>query len=212
MAVVEGSMVRSEVSWYGERGHASRLLPAADFVLLQASVEREALTGIAVCEGPGSFTGLRIGLSFAKGLAESLNVPLVLVSSLLGLAAQCELYPGYIVPLLNAQRDEYYAAVFKSDKQGLTRLTNDLAVKKRELRLWLKGLGVRECLLTGEATDEAGCEAVGEVSCAVAPVWVRSPRAGALGVISRSFPTTDPKVARPNYVRSSSARPKQGGI
>ncbi|MBT9154138.1 MAG: tRNA threonylcarbamoyladenosine biosynthesis protein TsaB [Firmicutes bacterium] len=208
LALVQETLVLSEISFGGGRSHASHLLPAVDFVLHQALVEREALTAIVVCNGPGSFTGLRIGLSFAKGLAESLGVPLILVSSLLGLAVQCELYAGCIVPLLDARRDEYYAAVFKSDRGSLTRLTDDLAVKKRELRQWLQGLGVGECLVTGDAADDASRYG----PYLVAPLGVRAPRAGVLGLLARSLPTTDPRHARPNYIRSSSAEPKKGRV
>jgi tRNA threonylcarbamoyladenosine biosynthesis protein TsaB len=208
VAVTEDNLVLAELSFSGVRSHAALLLPAVDYVLRQAAVEREALSKIIIDNGPGSFTGLRIGLSLAKGLAESLGLPLVLVSTLHGLAAQCELYAGYIVPLLDARRDEYYAAVFKSDSRSLTRVTEDLAVKKSELGEWLLSLGVEECLITGDAPADAVCG----VPCRVAPPGVRAPRAGALALLARHFPSTNPQEARPNYIRSSSARPKQGGI
>ena len=208
VAVVEEALVLSEISFSGVRSHAALLVSAVDYVLQQASVERETLTAIVIGNGPGSFTGLRIGLSFAKGLAQSLGLPVVLVSTLHGLAAQCELYAGYIVPLLDAQREEFYAAVFKSDNRSLTRLTEDRAVKKSELGAWLLSLGVEECLVTGDAASDEGCH----LPCLAAPVGVRAPRAGTLALLARHLPTTHPREARPNYIRSSSARPKQGGI
>jgi len=208
VAVTEDTLVLAELSFSGVRSHAALLLPAVDYVLQQAGVEREALSTIVIGNGPGSFTGLRIGLSFAKGLAESLGLPLVLVPTLHGLAAQCELYAGHIVPLLDARRDEYYAAVFKSDSRSLARVTEDLAVKKSELGEWLLSLGVEECLVTGDAALGVSCG----VPCLVAPPGVRTSRAGTLALLARHFPTTNPQQARPNYIRSSSARPKQGGI
>lgn len=70
------------------RGHAERLLPLIDELLAEASLEFAALTRIAVCTGPGTFTGLRIGLSVARGLALSLGIPCVGLTSLPVLAAQ----------------------------------------------------------------------------------------------------------------------------
>jgi len=207
VAVVQGETILAEVSFSG-RSHASRLLPAVDYVLRAGEAGPGSLSAIAVSNGPGSFTGLRIGLSFAKGLAESLGVPLVLVSTLLGLAAQCELHAGYIVPVLDAQRDEYYAAVFRSNAYGVERLTDDIIVQKGGLVHRLEELGARDCLVTGDAAEVAALWG----GYRVAPAAARVLRAGVLGLVAQSLPTTDPRLAVPNYIRSSSARPKQRGV
>ena len=79
-----------------------------------ADVKPEELDAVAVSEGPGSFTGLRIGASIAKGLAWTMKIPIVPVSSLMGLAANVEL-PGQIVcPIMDARRNQVYTAVYKT--------------------------------------------------------------------------------------------------
>ena len=91
-------------------GQAERLFPALDELLTRAAVTYKDLTRIAVTTGPGSFTGLRIGLSAARGLGLALNIPVVGVPSLfaLSLAAQCE----PVAVLLDAKRGEAYFQTF----------------------------------------------------------------------------------------------------
>ncbi len=92
--------------------HAARLFPVIRAVLDSASFEQQELNGIAVSIGPGSFTGLRIGLSAAKGLALGLGIPLVAVPTLQVLASQAPIRHGHICAVLQARVDEYYAAVY----------------------------------------------------------------------------------------------------
>jgi tRNA threonylcarbamoyl adenosine modification protein YeaZ len=91
-------------------GQAERLFPALAELLARADTTYADLTRIAVTTGPGSFTGLRIGLSAARGLALALNIPVLGIPSLLGLSlpAQCE----PVAVLLDARRDEAYFQTF----------------------------------------------------------------------------------------------------
>ncbi len=92
--------------------HAEKLHVYINEVLEQANINREHLDGIVVSKGPGSYTGLRIGVSAAKGLAYALEKPLLSVSTLEVLAQQVAIEEGVIVALLDARRMEVYAAVF----------------------------------------------------------------------------------------------------
>ena len=91
-------------------GQAERLFPALDELLTRANVTYKALTRIAVTSGPGSFTGLRIGLSAARGLGLALNIPVLGIPSLfaLSLTAQCD----PVAVLLDAKRGEAYFQTF----------------------------------------------------------------------------------------------------
>lgn len=92
--------------------HAESLHVFIDDVLKSANIQKIQLNAIAVSKGPGSYTGLRIGVSAAKGLAFALNIPLISVSTLKALAMQIKNVSGHIVPMLDARRLEVYSSVF----------------------------------------------------------------------------------------------------
>lgn len=97
--------------------HSERLHVYIADALHEANINRQQLNAVAVSKGPGSYTGLRIGVSAAKGLCFALNIPLISISTLEVLAHQINEVDGYIVPMLDARRMEVYAAVFNSEKQ-----------------------------------------------------------------------------------------------
>jgi len=204
VAVVQGTAVLCEVSLGHVQSHAARLLPVVDFALAQANVQRPDIKQIAVGAGPGSFTGLRIGLSLAKGLAEGLAVPLVLLSTLEVLASELSFYPGVVIPLLDAQRQEYYAAAFRSGQGELKRLSPDMIVKRVDFTAWAHSFG-SPVLLTGEAAPLPEPA----TNLLVAPSFLAAPRAAVVGILSQGRTPTDPKYALPNYIRTSSAQPKK---
>ena len=92
--------------------HAERLHVYIDEVLRTAKIKANELDAIAISKGPGSYTGLRIGVSAAKGLCFALNIPLISVSTLEALAHQVKECNGIIVAMLDARRMEVYSAVF----------------------------------------------------------------------------------------------------
>ncbi|QXP60183.1 tRNA (adenosine(37)-N6)-threonylcarbamoyltransferase complex dimerization subunit type 1 TsaB [Olleya sp. HaHaR_3_96] len=92
--------------------HAEKLHVYIEEVLEEAKMTADQLDAIAVSKGPGSYTGLRIGVSAAKGLAYALEKPLVSVSTLEALAHQVKAESGYIIPMLDARRLEVYSAIF----------------------------------------------------------------------------------------------------
>lgn len=99
--------------------HSENLFSRIEEVLKEAGMGKGDLTGIAVTRGPGSFTGLRVGLATAKGLAYGLGVPLAGVSSLLA-QAEPELGPGKITaPLFDAKKNQIYAAAYDRDGRAL---------------------------------------------------------------------------------------------
>ncbi|MDH7480056.1 MAG: tRNA (adenosine(37)-N6)-threonylcarbamoyltransferase complex dimerization subunit type 1 TsaB, partial [Syntrophomonadaceae bacterium] len=114
-------------------------LPLLDTWLREAELKLEHLDGMAVTTGPGSFTGLRIGIATAKGLAQALGVPLVGVPTLDALALNLAGSAGLICPILDARKGEIYTALYRSPHPGqLCRLTEYLAVAPPTLCSWLK--------------------------------------------------------------------------
>ena len=92
--------------------HAESLHVFIDDVLKSAKMSPSQLNAIAVSKGPGSYTGLRIGVSAAKGLCFALDIPLIAVNTLQSIAQQVECESGFIIPMLDARRMEVYSAVY----------------------------------------------------------------------------------------------------
>ncbi|WP_408039246.1 tRNA (adenosine(37)-N6)-threonylcarbamoyltransferase complex dimerization subunit type 1 TsaB [Tenacibaculum amylolyticum] len=99
----------------GNYSHAEKLHPFILEVIKEADIEKEAITAVAVSKGPGSYTGLRIGVSAAKGLCFSLDIPLISIETLTSLAHTVSIEEGAVIPMLDARRMEVYAAVYNKD-------------------------------------------------------------------------------------------------
>lgn len=97
--------------------HAEKLHVFIEELLLELQLNYKDINAIAVSQGPGSYTGLRIGVSAAKGLCYALNIPLIAVDTLEVLASKLEVTDGYIIPMIDARRMEVYSAVFDADHQ-----------------------------------------------------------------------------------------------
>ncbi|MCG9791493.1 tRNA (adenosine(37)-N6)-threonylcarbamoyltransferase complex dimerization subunit type 1 TsaB [Flavobacterium algicola] len=95
--------------------HAEKLHVFLENALQEAKITFQDLDAVAVSQGPGSYTGLRIGVSAAKGLCYALGIPLVAVDTLQSLASQATIKEGYIIPMLDARRMEVYSAIFSAD-------------------------------------------------------------------------------------------------
>ena len=108
--------------------HAEVVLPLIGALLKKAHITLQQLSGIAVSIGPGSFTGLRIGLATAKGIAYESGLPLVGISTLQANAARVKNFNGVIASLLDARKGEVYIALFRRDQMNTKRLTADTVV------------------------------------------------------------------------------------
>jgi tRNA threonylcarbamoyladenosine biosynthesis protein TsaB len=97
-----------------KKTHSERLLPLIAALLNDVGLTPSDLDAVAVATGPGSFTGVRIGLATAKALGQALNIPLVGVPTLEALAAQVPYFPGLVSPILDARRQQVYNAVFRT--------------------------------------------------------------------------------------------------
>jgi tRNA threonylcarbamoyladenosine biosynthesis protein TsaB len=95
--------------------HAERLHVFIEEIITEAGITYKDLSAVAVSQGPGSYTGLRIGVSAAKGLCYALDIPLIAVDTLKTLASQLKVSDGLIIPMLDARRMEVYSAIFTPD-------------------------------------------------------------------------------------------------
>ncbi len=110
-----------------EIGRAALLLPAIDTLLSRHRITLADIEAIAVSVGPGSYTGVRVGLAAAKGLGLGTGIPIIPVSTLSAYAAVDPDCTGWIVPLICARQDEVYWALFEQTPHALTRLLPDTA-------------------------------------------------------------------------------------
>ncbi|MBI5207194.1 MAG: tRNA (adenosine(37)-N6)-threonylcarbamoyltransferase complex dimerization subunit type 1 TsaB [Candidatus Firestonebacteria bacterium] len=113
--------------------HSFRLLPAVDIMLKFSEITVKNLDGIVVCIGPGSFTGIRIGISTANGLSNALNIPVAGVSSLEALAHNLFGVKGYICPIINARATEIYTSIYKSEIKEIHEIDCPRTIKTEDL-------------------------------------------------------------------------------
>lgn len=99
--------------------HAEKLHVFINEIIKDAKISLSDLDAIAVSQGPGSYTGLRIGVSAAKGLSYALEIPLIAVDTLESLANKAKSNDGYIIPMIDARRMEVYSAIFNSNKEKI---------------------------------------------------------------------------------------------
>ncbi|MBQ3000315.1 MAG: tRNA (adenosine(37)-N6)-threonylcarbamoyltransferase complex dimerization subunit type 1 TsaB, partial [Oscillospiraceae bacterium] len=114
--------------------HSQTLMLMAEDLLKNCGVTVSDLTAVAVAAGPGSFTGVRIGVSAAKGLAWGKEIPCYGVSTLEAMALGLGIHDGYILPTMDARRNQVYTALFSAENGTFSRLFEDSAIALSELK------------------------------------------------------------------------------
>jgi len=123
VALLEGDALLGEANVESAATHSARLLRSIDFLLGALGRDIREVEAFAVAAGPGSFTGIRIGVGAVKSLAFASGKPVAAVSTLLALALKLSADGARLVcPLLDAKKEEVYAALFESRKSGLEEL------------------------------------------------------------------------------------------
>lgn len=136
--------------------HAEKLHVFIEEIIAEAGINVHDFVAVAVSQGPGSYTGLRIGVSAAKGLCYALNIPLIAVDTLQTLASQANVSEGKIIPMLDARRMEVYSAIFNSDlkieRQILAEIIDENSFKDFTETLYFVGDCAEKCkpVLTNE--------------------------------------------------------------
>lgn len=114
--------------------HSQTLMVMAQDLMNQCGREISALSAVAVANGPGSFTGVRIGVAAAKGLAWGAEIPCCGTSTLASMAVGLGIWQGYVCPVMDARRGQVYNALFHVDCGKYTRIREDRAISLGELR------------------------------------------------------------------------------
>ena len=206
VALVSGGAVLAEASLPPGPRASGSYISAVESLFAPAGAGTADVSAVAVSAGPGAFTGLRVGMSAAKGFCFGWGVPLVPVPTLLALAHR---FPGegrIVCPVQDARRGEVYAAIFRWEGGELARLSPDLAIAPGLLPGLLPDGDV---LLCGDGVIPFGTpfrEALGDrVTLVTGDEGL--PRAAAVGIVGerifRDGGAEDPRTAVPSYLRSS---------
>jgi tRNA threonylcarbamoyladenosine biosynthesis protein TsaB len=199
--------VLASLSLTGNVTHSRRLFTAIDYLMKGAEVDWPAIAGIGVSLGPGSFTGLRIGMATAKGLATAAGKPLLGVSTLDSLAARC-VSSSLICAVLDARKKEVYAAFYRRNDNGFSERISDMMVITPEK---LAGIIREPVLLVGDGAvvyGEQFRKLLGQ-NVSFVPSQLHEPSASSLGMLAGEMfeagEQLDLADAVPIYIRSSDA-------
>lgn len=128
VAVTDGDRLAAEMTSNRKETHSRHLMGMIDAVLRSAGMAAADVDGFAVTRGPGSFTGLRIGISTVKGMASALGKPVAGISGLEALVRQFPYSPHLICPILDARKGEVYSARYRMTDAGITEIMGARAV------------------------------------------------------------------------------------
>ena len=134
----------------GGYSHAEKLHVFIEEVLEEAKVKALDLKAVAVSKGPGSYTGLRIGVSAVKGLCFALNIPLISINTLESLAQSTSITEGCIIPLLDARRMEVYSCVFNESNT----LVRDVEAEIITEASFQEVLSENKCYFLGDGAEK----------------------------------------------------------
>lgn len=133
LAILENGKVSAKFHKKADMRHSILLVPMIDRLLKKAGFKINDMDCFAVSIGPGSFTGLRIGVTVVKGLAYALRKPVVTVPTLDVIAANARAHSGIICPVLDARKNKVYACLFRSDGKTLKKISKYLLLPLEEL-------------------------------------------------------------------------------
>ena len=132
--------------------HSQTLMVMAQDLLKQCNCTAQAVSAVAVANGPGSFTGVRIGAAAAKGFAWGNDIPLYGVSTLYAMSLGLGAYEGVVCPVMDARRNQVYNALFYVNQGVLTRICDDRAIALEDLGAELKKLS-KPIFLVGDGSN-----------------------------------------------------------
>ena len=189
--------------------HSQTLLVMAENLLAQCGKTVAEVTAVAVAAGPGSFTGVRIGVAAAKGFAWGRELPCYGVSTLEAMALSLGAWQGYVCPCMDARRSQVYNALFSVSQGTLERLREDRAIALTELAEELKALD-GPIFLVGDGSTLAYRTLSGEIPNLVLPPEHRMhQRADGVALLAAqkiaAGESGDANALTPNYLRLSQA-------
>lgn len=214
LALLDGEEILAEFYLGPGRHHAEVLLPALEKLLLLSGTPMEKIDLLACTTGPGSFTGVRMGVSTVKGLALAMGKPIVGVSTLETLAMNAFPTPGLICPLLDARRDQVYAGLYRMGPDGFPEIV--MPERLTDIVYLMRDLPADEVELIGDGAVRYRDRILESRPGRCAPSGSRQHRlhASAVGMIGihrySQGRIEDPLTFSPKYLRLSEAEASVG--
>lgn len=209
VALLEDSQVLAQVFLNNGNTHSKTLLPAIDHILTQCDTPLEEIDTIAVAIGPGSFTGLRIGVSTAKGLAFAHETPCAACSTLISMAWQLNYLEDHtVIPVMDARKKQVYHGKFLIKNQIPQRLCPDSPLSLDELKQDLEHIST-PIILIGDGANLAFDFLKDLPNIEIAPLHFRQQSALGVGLegfsLSNSKNLVSHETLEPIYLRLSQA-------
>lgn len=210
VALIEDNQVLGEYITNLKKNHSVRIMPAIQTLMKDCERVPAQLTKIVVAKGPGSYTGVRIGVTIAKTLAWSLKIPLVGVSSIEIIAAGAGRYfDGFISPLIDARRGQVYTGLYEYQSGELTTVKEDRLVLSADWAAALKEVN-KPILFVGNdlPLHRAVIEETLSSQAVFAAITEHNPRPSELALLGKDKQGEDIHSFVPNYIRLAEAEAK----
>ena len=205
VALVKDGELLSQYSQCSALTHSRTLLPMAEDMLKNAEVKLSEVDLIAVAHGPGSFTGIRIGVSTVKGLSWAADKPCVGVSTLEAMAWHGLLSGGYVCPVMDARRQQVYNALFKIEDGKPQRITDDRPMALAQLADEVRSLNAPVLLVGDGAALTEKFFRENSVPCRIAPENLRWQSAWGVAMAASDKQPGTSETLLPVYLRLSQA-------
>ena len=209
VALLQGNKLLGESYQNTGLTHSQTLMVMAEDLLKSCGYTPQQVQAVAVAAGPGSFTGIRIGVAAAKGFAWGSDIPCYGISTLEAMARSLGIYDGYVLPVMDARRSQVYNALFLAEAGKLTRLREDRAIALADLANDIKNLE-KPIFLVGDGSTLCYNTLLEEVpNLALPPEHRMHQRACGVGLvaaeqIAQGIPGNGAELT-PNYLRMSQA-------
>lgn len=210
VALVSDDIMVAEYTIHYKKTHSQTLLPMLDEIVKMTEIQLNEIDAIAVAAGPGSFTGLRIGSSTAKGLGLALKKPIIGIPTVEGLAYNLYGTEKIICPLMDAKRNQVYTGIYEFEYDNMKVITEQKAVALSEIIEELNQIG-RDVIFLGDGVEvyKNQIEKMVAIPIQFAPAHLSKQRAGAIAALAQIYykegKYETAEAHKPVYLRLSQA-------
>lgn len=200
-AILDDGKITSSAYVNVKLTHSQTLLPMVKNTLDTALLKFDDIDAFAISNGPGSFTGIRIGISAVKGLAAPENKPCIPVSTLLATAYSHLGFDGIVCSVMDARCNQVYGALFKVKDGIVTRLTEDRAVMVSEMEAEIKKFPYQKIIISGDGADLFSHFADNNKNVTIAKEPVKYQTACGVALATCECEAVSPDELKPFYLR-----------